>query len=177
MEKTFMNRQQYLEPHHLMAKFVGGLGTGVGCQAHRLPQRHGRQLLDLVGHGGAKQQRLPLCGCQFHDFPNFFCKAHFQQPVSLVQHQHLQVFEPHRGAVAHVIDQAALQHDGGDVGGVVGSAACTCIEGMCLCVNGSAHIFSRPWSLSHPNALSFRVVLNEWMMQGEACAAGAKGPC
>ena len=81
-------------------------GHGVHLDEGGVVQDARRQLLDLLGHGGAEHQVLAHFGQLCDDLLHVMHKAHVQHPVGLVQHEDLdaaEVDEP----LPHKVVQAA----------------------------------------------------------------------
>ena len=81
-------------------------GHGVHLDEGGVVQDARRQLLDLLGHGGAEHQVLAHFGQLCDDLLHVMHKAHVQHPVGLVQHEDLdaaEIDEP----LPHKVVQAA----------------------------------------------------------------------
>ena len=63
--------------------------------AHRIAQHLRRQIRDLARHGGGEQQRLPLFGQLRDDGTDVVDEAHVEHTVGFVEHQHIDLIEPH----------------------------------------------------------------------------------
>ena len=85
---------------------VHGAGHRVHLDEGGVVQDASRQLLDLLGHGGAEHQVLALGGQLGDDLFHVMHKAHVQHPVGLVQHEDLDVGEVDE-ALPHQVVQAA----------------------------------------------------------------------
>ena len=60
------------------------------------------QFTNVVGKGGGKQDGLPLLGQHGNNSANIMNEAHVQHAIRFIQHQHLQLLEPHRVLVVQV---------------------------------------------------------------------------
>mmetsp|Transcript_21014 Transcript_21014/g.46682 ORF Transcript_21014/g.46682 Transcript_21014/m.46682 type:complete len:220 (-) Transcript_21014:830-1489(-) len=78
---------------------------------HRPLQAHLDQVLHSAGHGCGEEHGLSGHGAVAHELLHLLLEAHLQQPVGLVQHQHVQVVQRHGAGVAQVVQHATGSAD------------------------------------------------------------------
>ena len=124
---------------------------------HRVMKDLLRQIPNIDGHGGGKEQRLPFCRQSFHDLPDVRQKAHIEHAVRLVNDEDLQVGEAD-GALVRQINQASRTGHGD---------FCACTELLDLgalvhpAVNGNTLQFRFPSQLVDGLMDLFREAKNE----------------
>ena len=95
---------------HRLLDALGRGRHGRHVDAHRIDQDLARQLLDVAGHGGRKEQCLPLLRQLLQNAANVGQKTHVEHAVGLVQHQDLD-FVQESGALVHQVNQATGSGD------------------------------------------------------------------
>ena len=102
-----------------------GLGRGdhADLDRDRVLENLGRQVADILGHGGREEERLAARGDVLQDAANVGQEAHVAHAVRLVEHQDLHVGEIDVAAVDEVEQPAGTGNDdlgataqGGDLG-------------------------------------------------------------
>ena len=84
--------------------------NGGNVDFHRVAQHFLGQPGDFAGHGGGKQQRLPLGGQLGGDAAHIWDKPHIQHSIGLVQHKHIRLLQRNK-ALAHQVQQPARRGD------------------------------------------------------------------
>ena len=108
---------------HALGDLVGWLAGGRDLHADRIAQIGRGDFLDILGHGGAEQQRLALVRQVARDGAQRMDEAHVQHMVGLVQHQISAALKADIAALQQV-DEAARRGDQhiGALGQTVGLA-------------------------------------------------------
>ena len=99
----------FIDLIHVIQALIDGLhrgGDGIHLDVGGGGQQVQGELLHLRGHGGGKQQRLPLLGQGMDDAAHVVDEAHVQHPVRLVQHEDFHPVQPD-DALTHQVHQAA----------------------------------------------------------------------
>ena len=94
---------------HLVQPLLNGVHRGrLGRHLHadRVDEDRPGQLRNLLGHGGGKQQRLPLLRQPGDDLAHVVDKAHIQHPVRLVQDKNLHAAQIDMPLAAQVVEAA-----------------------------------------------------------------------
>src|SRR5690606_964610 len=100
----------FVDEKDRLVDFFNGGGLRGDFDANRVNEDALGEILNVLGHGGRKQQRLPFGGQGLNHPAHIMDKTHVEHPVSFVEHENLDSFEIDSPLV-HQVKQATGRGD------------------------------------------------------------------